>query len=56
MASVRAVGADRVELYTEPYAAAHGPPPGKLEQLARFAAAAHARRRRRAWASTPATT
>lgn len=41
MAAARAVGADRVELYTEPYAAAHGQP-GQAEQLARFAAAARA--------------
>lgn len=36
-----ALGADRVELYTEPYAAAHGSPDQAL-QLARFAAAASA--------------
>ena len=41
MPLVRAVGAQRVELYTEPYAAAHGQP-GQVEQLARFAAAAAA--------------
>ncbi len=41
MAAARAVGADRVELYTEPYAAAHGTP-RQAEQLARFAAAAQA--------------
>ena len=41
MALARAVGADRVELYTEPYAAAHGQP-GQGAQLARFAAAAAA--------------
>lgn len=41
MALARAVGADRVELYTEPYAAAHGTPQ-QAEQLARFAAAARA--------------
>jgi pyridoxine 5-phosphate synthase len=41
MASARAVGADRVELYTEPYAAAHGTPQQALE-LQRFAAAAQA--------------
>ncbi len=41
MALARAVGADRVELYTEPYAAAHGTP-RQAEQLARFAAAARA--------------
>jgi len=41
MAQARAVGADRVELYTEPYAAAHGTPE-QAAQLARFAAAAKA--------------
>jgi pyridoxine 5-phosphate synthase len=41
MALARAVGADRVELYTEPYAAAHGGP-RQAEELARFAAAARA--------------
>ncbi len=41
MALARALGAQRVELYTEPYAAAHGQP-GQAEQLARFAAAAAA--------------
>lgn len=41
MAAARAVGADRVELYTEPYAAAHGTPQ-QAEALARFAAAARA--------------
>ncbi len=41
MPLVRAVGAHRVELYTEPYAAAHGKP-SQAEQLARFAAAARA--------------
>ncbi len=41
MARARAVGADRVELYTEPYAAAHGKP-GQGAQLERFAAAARA--------------
>ena len=41
MAAARAVGADRVELYTEPYAAAHGSP-AQAAQLARFAAAAQA--------------
>jgi pyridoxine 5-phosphate synthase len=41
MALARAVGADRVELYTEPYAAAHGGA-RQGEQLARFAAAAAA--------------
>jgi pyridoxine 5-phosphate synthase len=41
MAAARAVGADRVELYTEPYAAAHGTPAADA-QLRRFAAAARA--------------
>jgi len=41
MVLARAVGAQRVELYTEPYAAAHGRA-GQGEQLARFAAAAGA--------------
>lgn len=41
MALARALGADRVELYTEPYAAAYGTP-AQTEQLARFAAAATA--------------
>jgi pyridoxine 5-phosphate synthase len=41
MAAAKAVGADRVELYTEPYAAAWGTP-RQDAQLARFAAAAQA--------------
>ena len=41
MALARAVGADRVELYTEPYAAAWGQP-GQDEQLRQYAAAARA--------------
>ncbi len=41
MAAAKAVGADRVELYTEPYAAAHTTPQ-QGEQLRRFAAAARA--------------
>jgi pyridoxine 5-phosphate synthase len=41
MPAARAVGADRVELYTEPYAAAHGTPQ-QVAQLARFGAAARA--------------
>ena len=41
MAAARAVGADRIELYTEPYASAWGTPE-QTAQLARFAAAAHA--------------
>jgi pyridoxine 5-phosphate synthase len=41
MQLARAAGADRVELYTEPYAAAHGKPEQAL-QLRRFAAAASA--------------
>jgi pyridoxine 5-phosphate synthase len=39
--AVADIGADRVELYTEPYAAAHGTPQ-QGEQLARYAAAARA--------------
>ena len=41
MTQARAVGADRVELYTEPYAAAWGTP-GQEAQLQRYAAAARA--------------
>lgn len=41
MVLARAVGADRVELYTEPYAAAHGTP-AQADELARFAAATRA--------------
>jgi hypothetical protein len=41
MAGAKAVGADRVELYTEPYAAAWGTP-DQANQLQRFAAAAQA--------------
>jgi len=41
MAAANAVGADRVELYTEPYAAAWATP-GQAAQLARFAQAAQA--------------
>lgn len=41
MAAARAVGADRVELYTEPYAAAWSTPQ-QTSQLVRFAAAAQA--------------
>ncbi len=41
MAAARAVGADRVELYTEPYAASWGTP-GNAAQLQRYAAAAQA--------------
>jgi pyridoxine 5-phosphate synthase len=41
MAQVAAIGAERIELYTEPYAAAHGTP-GQGAQLERYAAAAHA--------------
>ena len=41
MAAARAIGADRVELYTEPFAAAHGTAAGAV-QLARFAEAARA--------------
>ena len=41
MAAAAATGADRVELYTEPYAAAHGTPT-QAEQLARYRATAEA--------------
>ena len=41
MAAAKAVGADRVELYTEPYAAAWGTPQQDVE-LKRYAAAAQA--------------
>ncbi|TXH90108.1 MAG: pyridoxine 5'-phosphate synthase [Rhodoferax sp.] len=41
MAAAKALGADRVELYTEPYAAAWGTPDQDM-QLQRFAAAAQA--------------
>jgi pyridoxine 5-phosphate synthase len=41
MAQARALGAARVELYTEPYAVAHGTP-RQAAELARFAAAARA--------------
>ena len=41
VAAVAAVGADRVELYTEPYAAAHGTPE-HAAVLARYVAAAEA--------------
>ena len=41
MAAARALGADRVELYTEPYAAAWGTP-AQAQQLQRYAAAAQA--------------
>ena len=41
MAQARALGADRVELYTEPYAAAWGTP-AQAGQLARYAQAAQA--------------
>ena len=43
MAQARAVGADRIELYTEPYAAAWDTP-GQEAQLQRYAAAAQAAR------------
>lgn len=43
MAAARALGADRVELYTEPYAAAHAQGgAARQQQLERFAAAAQA--------------
>jgi pyridoxine 5-phosphate synthase len=41
MAAARAVGADRVELYTEPYAAAWGTPQ-QAQELERYRAAAQA--------------
>lgn len=41
MAAAKAVGADRIELYTEPYAAAWGTP-GQAVQMQRFALAAQA--------------
>jgi pyridoxine 5-phosphate synthase len=41
MAAVAAIGANRIELYTEPYAAAHGTPQ-QAGQLERYAAAARA--------------
>ncbi|MEK8024835.1 pyridoxine 5'-phosphate synthase [Pseudaquabacterium rugosum] len=41
MAAARAIGADRVELYTEGYASAHGTP-RQAEVLARYTAAAQA--------------
>jgi pyridoxine 5-phosphate synthase len=44
MAQARAVGADRVELYTEAYARGHGGP-GHADLLARYAAAARAAQR-----------
>jgi pyridoxine 5-phosphate synthase len=42
MPAAKAVGADRVELYTEPYAAAWNTPADRAEQLRRFAAAGQA--------------
>ena len=42
MAAARAVGADRVELYTEPYAAAWADPAARAAQLRRYRAAAQA--------------
>jgi pyridoxine 5-phosphate synthase len=41
MAAAREIGADRVELYTEPYARAHGGP-GQATSLARYRLAAEA--------------
>ena len=55
MARAPAIGADRVELYTEPYAQAYGTP-RQAQALARFAAAARGGAARSASASTPATT
>ena len=54
--AARAIGADRVELYTEPYARAHGTPAQAERRSPRFAAAARGGAARRASASTPATT
>lgn len=42
MAAARAVGADRVELYTEPYATVWADPQRRQQQLARYAATAQA--------------
>jgi pyridoxine 5-phosphate synthase len=42
MAAAAALGADRVELYTEPYAAAHADAEARGTQLQRYAAAARA--------------
>lgn len=42
MAGAAAVGADRIELYTEPYAAAWADPQVRAQQLARYRAAAQA--------------
>ena len=42
MRAARALGADRVELYTEPFAAAWGRQPGQQQQLDAFATAARA--------------
>ena len=42
MAQAKAVGADRVELYTEPYAAAWGQPAARQQQLIAYARAAQA--------------
>jgi pyridoxine 5-phosphate synthase len=44
MAAAHAVGADRVELYTEPYAAAWPDPAARAAQLQRYRAAAEAAR------------
>ncbi len=44
MPAAKAVGADRVELYTEPYAAAWNTPAERAVQLQRFTAAAQAAR------------
>ncbi|TSE31640.1 Pyridoxine 5'-phosphate synthase [Tepidimonas thermarum] len=44
MAAARAVGADRVELYTEPYAAAWADPAARAAQLQRYREAALAAR------------
>ena len=49
MAQARELGADRVELYTESYARAHGTP-AQAERLAALCRRPRARRWRRAWA------
>jgi pyridoxine 5-phosphate synthase len=55
MALARAVGADRVELYTEPYAAAWGSR-RQDEQLLPLRGGAAQARWMPAWASMPGTT
>ena len=55
MPEARDLGADRVELYTEPFARAHGTP-AQAEVLAAYAARPPRPRWPPGWASTPATT